>query len=84
MATPTETIVTAITDPASASSDGQSVSSRSASDLIMLLNYAATLATIGNRRRGIRYNKMTNPGTIDACGAFYVDDRFNGGGFYPG
>lgn len=68
MATPAESIVTAIADPASASSDGQSVSSRSANDLIALLNYAATLSTINKRRRGIRYTQLTNPGALDARG----------------
>lgn len=81
MATPAESITTAIADPASASSDGQTVSSRSASDLIALLNYAATLATIGNRRRGIRYTKLTNPGALDAQGYPLVGSGFNNLGY---
>lgn len=65
MPTAAETIVTAISDPASASADGQSVTARSANDIIALLNYSATLSTIGNRRRGIRYTKLTNPGALE-------------------
>ena len=64
MATEAETIVTAITDPTSAASDGQSVTARSASDLIMLLDRAATLTNITKRRRGIRYSQIINPGPL--------------------
>lgn len=64
MATEAETITQAITDPASASSDGQSVTSRGASDLLMLLDRAATLTSITRRRRGIRYTQMINPGAL--------------------
>lgn len=75
-------ITQAIADPSSASSDGQSVTTRSASDLITLLNYQATLATINKRRRGIRYSKLLNPGALDPGRAgFYGDAYFNGG--YP-
>lgn len=80
MPTAAESITTAIADPASASSDGQSATSRSASDLIALLNYAATLTTIGNRRRGIRYTRMTNPGALTDSGrVITIDTNFNGG-----
>lgn len=64
MATEAETITTAIADPSSASSDGQSVTARSASDLILLLNRAATLSSITRRRRGIRQTQMINPGAL--------------------
>ena len=74
MATPTETIVQAITDPAAAAGDGQSVSSRSAADIIALLNYQATLTTIGKRRRSIRYTHLINPGALDDRGRSTVQN----------
>lgn len=68
MPTAAETITTAIADPASASSDGQSVSARSASDLIALLQYSAGLTAMTKRRRGIRCTSMVNPGALDDRG----------------
>lgn len=81
MPTAAESITTAIADPASASSDGQSVSSRSASDLIALLDRAALLGTINKRRRGIRYSTLLNPGALDdRCASLRPSSESFGGG----
>ncbi len=65
MSTPAELAITqAIADPASASADGQSVSSRSASDLIALLQFQAASTAAGLRHRGIRYQRLLTPGAF--------------------
>jgi hypothetical protein len=59
---PTTQITTALADPQSVSADGLSVSARSASDQIMLLNYGAQLAALASRRVGIRRTQLTPQG----------------------
>lgn len=68
MTDPSTTIDTVLSQPAAASSDGQSATARSVGDVIAALNYQQTVAAIQKRRRGIRYTQLKNPGALDDCG----------------
>ncbi len=68
MATPAEQIATALTDPQSISADGVTVGARPISDLIAGLNYAAAIAALNKRRRGIRYSQLMPQGPINLPG----------------
>ncbi len=59
---PTDLITQSLSDPQSVSADGLSVSSRSADDLIKLLNYGAQVAALRSRRVGIRRTQLIPQG----------------------
>ncbi len=79
--TPSEQIAQALTDPQSISGDGVTVQARSIDDLLKGLNYAAMLATLNKRRRGIRYSQLLPQGPLDDCGRSQSVCCFNRGFF---
>ena len=64
----TSSIDTALNDPASMTTDGQSVSAKPIADLIAGINYKAAAAAVAKRRRGVRFSQMINPGANGNCG----------------
>ncbi len=62
------TITTAAGDPASASVDGQSATSRPIADLILADQYLAGRVGITKKHRGIRFSKLLPAGCLSDQG----------------
>lgn len=65
-----------LADPASITTDGQSVSTKPIGDLIAGIQFQAAAAAVKKRRRGAYFSKIINPGAFDG--------RCGGGGFGSG
>jgi hypothetical protein len=60
----TSAVTDGLIDPSSASANGQSVSSRSISELIAGIQFSANATAVQGRRRGLRFSKILNQGPI--------------------
>lgn len=58
-----EQLIELAQSPQSASSDGQSVSARSADDVLKLQNAAKAKTAATKAHRGLRFTKLVPPGT---------------------
>ncbi len=75
----TTAIVDAATGPASATVDGQSVTARSAADLIALDRYLHAKAAQQSRRKGATFGKFIAPGPLPDDGGGVIGVPFGGG-----
>ena len=73
----TEQIIQAVTDPASASVDGLSVTATDPLKVKTIDQYLAAKAAASKRRFGIRLSKVINPGALSESEA---DNSFNNAG----
>jgi hypothetical protein len=68
----------AAADPASVSSDGQSVSTRPVDQLVTADQYLAAKVEVKKRRRGVTFSKLVPPGALPDCGKAATFDRPGG------
>jgi len=71
-------IATQAVEPVTSSGDGQSATARPIADMMLADQYLAAKAAMKNRRRGIQFAQMTNPGCPSDGGGVYPS-----GGIYP-
>jgi hypothetical protein len=82
MADLSEQIEQAGSDPATVSVDGLSVGAKPIGELIKADQYLAAKSAAANRRRGIRFSKIVNPGALSDQGGAITAGSFNTPGYY--
>jgi len=73
----TPQITQAASDPASMTTDGQSVTTQDPAKLIQLDQYLNNRAAASKRRRGLRFSKLVPPGAVSDNGGACTGSSFD-------